>query len=112
MEPLDNIIMNYFIPALFGENISPNERELFSLPIKDGGLGLRIWKNTADSSYDTSKSITKPLQQHIIQQNMDLPSISDVLEAKHEAVGKFKEVEKHNNTSIVDTQTPKMKRNI
>ena len=112
MEPLDNIIMNDFIPALFGENISPNERELFSLPIKDGGLGLRIWKNTADSSYDTSKSITKPLQQHIIQQNMDLPSISDVLEAKHEAVGKFKEVEKQNNTSIVDTQTPKMKRNI
>ena len=56
IKPIDDIIANEFIPALFGTSISPNERKLFSLPIKDGGLGLRIWHNQADDSYVTSKT--------------------------------------------------------
>ena len=40
LTPLDSIISNEFIPTLFGSNISFNEREILSLPIKEGGMGL------------------------------------------------------------------------
>ena len=42
LKPLDDIVTNKFIPALFGSNITGDEREIMSLLIKDGGLGLRI----------------------------------------------------------------------
>ena len=72
--PLDDIILNEFIPALFGSSISPNERELLALPVKEGGLGLRIWSKIADTSYNVSKS----------NQNIELPTESDVREAKED----------------------------
>ena len=34
LEILDDLIENKFIPALFGHNITAEQRELFSLPIK------------------------------------------------------------------------------
>ena len=74
LKPLDDIISNEFLPSLFGSSISPNERDLLALPIKDGGLGLRIWQGQADDSYTTSKNITAPLQIQIIQQRTDLQS--------------------------------------
>ena len=36
-KPLDEVINNNFLPALFGDtNISENERKILSLPVKDG----------------------------------------------------------------------------
>ena len=50
-KPLDDIINDEFIPALIGNEISSNERMIISLPIKDGGLGLRIYHETANICY-------------------------------------------------------------
>jgi hypothetical protein len=41
LKPLDDIIENELLPSLFGINISPNDREIMSLPIKHGGLGIK-----------------------------------------------------------------------
>ena len=32
--------MNNFLPAIFGETLLPQEKGLFSLPIREGGLGI------------------------------------------------------------------------
>ena len=42
LAPLDLVIDDEFLPALLGETISDTDRELFKLPIRDGGLGIPI----------------------------------------------------------------------
>ena len=37
LKPLDDVINKEFIPALFGTNITDQDRDLLALPIKDGG---------------------------------------------------------------------------
>ena len=86
LEPLDRVITNDFIPSLFGTSISPNERDLLALPIKDGGMGMRIWQNEADDSFTTSKDVTKPLQSQILKQIVDLPAHEEVVSAKSRAM--------------------------
>ena len=112
IKPLDDIITNQFIPALFGTSISPNERELFSLPIKDGGLGLRIWHNQADDCYITSKNVTLPLQAQIVQQASQLPSIDDVRNAKKVAINVMRVKTNNNTANIIERQSNEMKRNL
>ena len=107
--PLDSIIRNEFIPALFGTSISPNQRELLALPIKEGGLGLRTWCKVADISYNTSKIFTKPLQEQIKNQNIDLPSNQDIVIARVEATTALKQHEKNNKTIITESQDTGMK---
>ena len=62
LKPLDEIITNEFIPALFGTNISLDEREILSLPVKEGGLGLQSPSENADNIYRASRKITLPLK--------------------------------------------------
>ena len=112
LEPLDDIISNDFIPGLFGTNISSNERELFSIPIKDGGLGLRIWKEQANDSYATSKHVTKPLQTQITNQLTDLPTLDKVQKEKKEAIGAMKQKAKNISNAINEKQSNEMRRNL
>ena len=59
MKPLDEAIDNIFIPALFGSEINENERNVLSLPINDGGMGLR--KVTAISDMSLEENIESNL---------------------------------------------------
>ena len=62
LQPIDEIIENKFIPALFGRDISTQERELLSLPVKEGGLGIRRVRHAKSSqAYTTSRRIMTPL---------------------------------------------------
>ena len=78
LKPLDDAIDNVFIPALFGSDITANERQILSLPIKEGGLGLRKVAMNADSSYNVSVKVTQPLIRQIMQQCDDLPTVNEV----------------------------------
>ena len=78
LKPLEEILSNEFIPTLFGSNISANERQLLTFPVKYGGLGLRIWHEQAEEAHAISKHITTPLQNQIKAQCTDLPTSDDV----------------------------------
>ena len=54
LKPLDDMINNTFIPTLFGREITENERDIISMPIREGGLGLRTLSDNADQSYHSS----------------------------------------------------------
>ena len=82
LNPLDDIITNEFVPALFGSNLSPNEREILSLPIKEGGLGLRVRSEIAENSYNASRKITAPLTEKVVTQSNDLPNQKEVKKSK------------------------------
>ena len=51
LKPIDDVMDNEFIPALFGSSITPNEREIISLPIREGGLGLGVQHKNSDTCY-------------------------------------------------------------
>ena len=55
-----------FIPSLLGHDITPLDRDLFSLPVRLGGLGIRNPTTTADSLYSTSRHATQLLSNAIM----------------------------------------------
>ena len=70
---LDDIINEKLIPTFLGSSASPAERDLFSLPIRLGGMGMLKLEERAQSEYDTSKAMTAPLVAMLIMQGNDLP---------------------------------------
>lgn len=112
MKPLDDVITNEFIPALFGREITSNDREILSLPIREGGLGIQIQHEIAESSYYTSTKITAPLVSKIKEQYHSLPCQDVVNAAKSDAIklSKYQAEEKY--ASVKTKQDAESKRNL
>ena len=88
LQPLESAILKEFIPAIAGKSISDLERDLFSLPVRMGGLGLCDPSSIADFEFDASVSITSPLIHDIIQQRtkFSVEVLSDQRQAKVDVV--------------------------
>ena len=82
LKPLDNIISNKFIPTLLQSIVNDEERKLYSLPVKNGGLGIPILSEIAESHYENSKTISAPLAAIIVMQGTQLPNDKVVNELK------------------------------
>ena len=72
IKPLDDIIMNTFLPAIFGETLSHQEKGLFALPIQEGGLGLEELSVKVPREYEISKR-SPPLVTAMIVQSNTMP---------------------------------------
>ena len=75
MVPLDKVIKDKFIPALFGTPLTQSERNLFSLPVRCGGLSIPIFTEKAASDFEAPVTITAPLATIMMQQ---LDKLSDM----------------------------------
>ena len=73
MKPIDEVINEKLLPAIFGTTINDIDRELFTLPIRDGGLGMPILTETARSEYTTSTLVNAPLAAIFVMQGTELP---------------------------------------
>ncbi len=83
LKPLDDVITNTFLPSIMGFNItSVEERELLSLPIKNGGMGIEILADISDVEFGRSVEITAPLAAIIAMQSGELPNREEVDLAK------------------------------
>ena len=83
LEPLDRIITDKFLPALLGsQSITEIERELYALPIRNGGLGIPILKDIAEDEFQTSLQVTAPLATIMALQSINLPDPSEVAESR------------------------------
>ena len=71
-QPLEDIIAHKFIPAVVGKEVSDLQRDILSLPVRYGGLGIANPMVTADREYETSKKVTASLTELIKQQDMTL----------------------------------------
>ena len=59
---IEETIRNRFIPAITGGHVCSNhERELFSLPVRYGGLGIPDFSKLSSLEYDNSRKITNSL---------------------------------------------------
>ena len=112
LKPLDDAINNSFIPALFGQEINENIRDILSLPIKEGGLGIRKVSNNSEVSYTTSCKLTLPLTNQIFSQSDSLPDADKVQEAKSKATHFLKVFQTQKADEITQTQAGDMKRTL
>ena len=112
LQPIDETIENEFLPALFGRDISAQEREVLSLPVKEGGLGIRRIHEKSMQSYSTSRKIMSPLINQIKKQSSLLPDEEEVKEARSNVMMNVREMERLEVEQIKNKQTPEMQRSL
>ena len=70
LQPVENVIRNRFLPSIFeNRHVSDEERELITLPVKLGGLGVPDITKIADIAYGTSRHLTSKLIRKVVHQN-------------------------------------------
>ncbi len=69
-QPLEDAIHQAFIPALTGHPpCSKSTRDLLSLPVRHGGMGLINPTDTSTHNFQTSEKMTSPLTEIILSQD-------------------------------------------
>ena len=70
--PLDDALRTNLLPAITGRPAPNNlECELYALPARHGGLGIRIPSSAAEREILSSQQITSTLKDHILSQDND-----------------------------------------
>ena len=92
--PLDFALRTELLPALTDRPI-PNDQEwaLFALPVRHGGLGIRIPSKNAERELQSSLLVTSPLVSRILEQSQEYgyEVIADQLQSKATIRNKNKE---------------------
>ena len=99
-------------PALFGREISEQERELISIQVKEGGLGIRQFYLNSTANHNASKAITSPLVNKIIEQSNTLPDEEEVKIARSTTMSKIREQQDKTTTAIKAKQSPELQRKL
>ncbi len=101
--PLEETILQNFIPKIIGKPASDLEREIFGLPARLGGLGIRNPVHQAAENYEASKKITKALADLIVEQESDNDLLDEekLEEAKREVVKEKRVREKRLKNEII-----------
>jgi hypothetical protein len=68
LQPLEQAIRDVFLPALLRKNLSNYEREMVSLPIRLGGLGIFDPTKESTTSHKNSLFLSEPLVHLVIRQ--------------------------------------------
>ena len=74
--PLEETIRQNLIPALVGRRITDQERKIFSLPTKFGGMGILNPTEMADIENTASVNITKSLASIIMNQQINFENLN------------------------------------
>ena len=86
LEPHDRVIEYKFIPALLRTSaISETERNLYSLQIRMGGIGLHVLTDKAPDEFATSTRVTAPLAAIMVMQGNTLPDPEEVKQIRAES---------------------------
>ena len=93
-QPLEDVMKNSFLPTLTGRVLTSLERDIISLPAREGGLGLSNPVETAPHSFQDSLQITKELTARIKAQDSKCPSEQKIKEAKRQVVHAKRKKEK------------------
>ena len=109
---LEKAIREEFIPAILKRPISENERELFSIPARFGGLGISNPCTAASMAFNFSCALSAPLVNLVLRQVNDfnpveLRSDQDLIKAEQDAARDFfwgKKIEALTNKFSHDTQ--------
>ena len=68
----EQTIRDKLIPAIIGRTVNDLERNIMSLPVRLGGMGIQKPTDTADIEFRNSSIVTRNLTDLIIRQESDL----------------------------------------
>ena len=77
---VNEIVQNFLLPAIIGETVSEKKRELYSLLVRSGGLGIPLFSEKTCNELENSLTITVPLVALIINQGASLPNAGEIKE--------------------------------
>ena len=107
LDPLDRVITEKLLPALTGKpSISESERRLFALPTRNGGLGMPILGEIAETEFQASLQMTAPLATIMALQSFELPDPARVSECQNSVKAQKKVREKHNAEAVEHELAP------
>jgi hypothetical protein len=91
--PLEEALKKVFLPAVTGFEVTEDDRTLFSLPARMGGLGIRNPTLTASKAFETSNNGTKVISEAIKESRRyhGLDHSTQMQLARNELQGKQKE---------------------
>ena len=78
LEPLERAIAYSLIPSITNHNCSNEERNLLSLPVRFGGMGITNPQEDAASQYTSSVVSTTHLTERIVAQIHNPPNAEDM----------------------------------
>ena len=73
--PLEHTIATKLIPSITGRHVSRLERDLLSLPIRYGGIGIQDPSKTAQLEFESSVRVTAQLTDLIYNQESTLEKL-------------------------------------
>ena len=82
IKPVDHVIRLELLPALLTSIVPEVDRQLYSLRLRHGGLGIPILFEITESQFEASQVITMPLVTIMITQGNTLPNNIEVNEIK------------------------------
>ena len=100
LQPLDDIIDNQFLPAVFGNNLSETERRLIALPIREGGLGISKLAEKAPIDFTSSKIITAPLIAVMLAQEHEIPPKEAMKKVRSKRTAEVQEILKTEKSAV------------
>ncbi len=112
LQPLEDSISNYLLPALVDHNCTPLERDILALPVKKGGIGVTNPCFEAPLEYSASKKVTAPMVEQIHLQAHNLPDDSEIQALKRTARKEKNDFLNDQVKSVNALASPKMKRMI
>ena len=113
IEPVRDILNDLFVPTLFGqeEPMSDALSSLFSLPPRDGGLGIPLVKEETRHQHIASILITESHVEAILEQRMTMAEDSRNTGADSIAINEHKErskVKYEEKKKLIDSQLPEV----
>ena len=82
IKPVDDVIRLELLPTLLNSIVPEVDCQLYSLPLRHGGLGIPILSEIAESQFEASKAMTLPLVTIMITQGNTLPNETEVNKMK------------------------------
>ena len=82
IKPVDDVIRLELLPTLLNSIVPEIDRQLYSLPLRHGRLGILILSEIAEFQFEASQAITLPLVTIIITQGNTLPNKTEANETK------------------------------
>ena len=115
LSPLEDAIRMKILPRLTGRD-APNDQErcLFALPVRVGGLNLINPAAFSETQYQDSLKVTGPLSELILNQSSEYPyeTLSEQLSAKNEIKLRRRQLVGEASAQLRDSLSPTLKKSM
>ena len=112
LQPLDKAI-DTFISCMLTTPYSSNDRRMFSLPVKLGGLGILIPSEVSDGYYADSLHVSKSITDNVYNQIESMQvNFDDIKARKHFVENEKTRREKESAESIAESLSSEKKRRL